>query len=306
MKYVTEELNGLANDTDLPIITGAQFNKNVNYLYDVSELAIREADDITHVGALILGIFNNDVNLMKAQPDPESLSEDQKAKIDTYSHPNTFYVEVLKNRFGTPGIGFNMAYNGKLQTLGNYNNGLGIIKDIEDTKPIKAKISLQKATKPERLLTKTAKLKRVKEWAKDHATEGVNIEEGIKLFIENNPNIEFDQTHEIAYNSTYKTTAANQERQQQIIQEKKVEQTKMEMSTATLQEGKKELTIEQQENKASDWGKKCATNGTTKEKGLELFKKNNPGFEVEETHEILYNYAYTKTIEKTNKAKSTK
>lgn len=49
--HFNEELNGLANDTDLPIITGAQFNKNTNYLYDVSELAIREANDITHVAA---------------------------------------------------------------------------------------------------------------------------------------------------------------------------------------------------------------------------------------------------------------
>lgn len=138
MKHVTDELNGLANETELPIITGAQFNRSVEYLHEVSELAIREADDITHVGALILGIFNNDFNPSKIGAYPEKATKEIKDKIQDYSQPNTFYIEVLKNRFGVSGKGFNMAYNGPLQTLSNYNNGIGIIKDIEENKPTQA------------------------------------------------------------------------------------------------------------------------------------------------------------------------
>jgi replicative DNA helicase len=130
MKYVCDELNGLANDTGLPIITGAQFNRSVEYLHDVSELSIREADDITHLGALILGIYNNEANPTKlgAYRKTPKATEEEQTKTTQYSHANTFYIEVLKNRFGTPGKGFNLAYCGPLQTLTNYNDGAGVIE----------------------------------------------------------------------------------------------------------------------------------------------------------------------------------
>lgn len=147
MKYVTDELNGLANDTELPIITGAQFNRSVDCLHQVSELAIREADDITHAGALILGIFNNEANPTKLGAYQKDATKEEQAKTNSYSHPNTFYVEVLKNRFGKAGIGFNLAYCGPLQTLGNYFDGAGIIDQgtpQETATPTKEK----RATRP--------------------------------------------------------------------------------------------------------------------------------------------------------------
>jgi replicative DNA helicase len=147
MKYVTDELNGLANDTELPIITGAQFNRSVDCLHQVSELAIREADDITHAGALILGIFNNEANPTKLGAHQKDATKEEQAKTNSYSHPNTFYVEVLKNRFGKAGIGFNLAYCGPLQTLGNYFDGAGIIDQgtpQETATPTKEK----RATRP--------------------------------------------------------------------------------------------------------------------------------------------------------------
>lgn len=226
MKHVTDELNGLANETELPIITGAQFNRQVEYLYDVSELAIREADDITHVGALILGIFNNEANPSKIGGYFEKATEEEKEKINKFSHPNTFYVEVLKNRFGKAGIGFNMAYNGPLQTLGNYNNGIGIIEDNKEDKPTPQQKPLQRATRPEKALTIQGQLNRVKNWAKDCATNGTENEKGIELFKETYPNITLTENLIIVYNSTYKKTVSNEERRQQIIEKNKAKQSK--------------------------------------------------------------------------------
>jgi hypothetical protein len=226
MKYVTDELNGLANDTHLPIITGAQFNRSVECLHQVSELAIREADDITHAGALILGIFNNEANPTKLGARHKDASEEEITKTNSYSHPNTFYVEVLKNRFGKAGIGFNMAYNGPLQTLGNYLDGAGVIgigQQTETTQPVK---TLPRATRPEKPLTINAQINRAKEWAKDHATEGIDIEKGLQLFMENNPNISIGEAHITAYNSVYKTTAQTQQRKAQLIEEAKQKQAK--------------------------------------------------------------------------------
>ena len=222
MKYVCDELNGLANDTSLPIITGAQFNRNVDFLYQVSELAIREADDITHLGALILGIYNNDIKQKVANNEATDEDKDKQAQ---YGHPNTFYVEVLKNRFGTPGIGFNMAYNGPLQTLGNYYHGAGVIGMDEETKTTQPKI-LPRATRPEKALTKTAQINRIKEWAKDHATEGIKMGDGLQLFTDNYPNITITEAHKLAYNSVYKNTVTKQRRTAQIIEEAKQKQAK--------------------------------------------------------------------------------
>ncbi len=142
MKQVCEELNGLANETQLPIIVGSQFNRTVDHLHDVSELAISEADDITHLGALILGLYNNDANPTKLGGNGEKASKEEQAKTHKYSHANTFYFEVLKHRFGTAGKGFNLAYCGPLQTLTNYNDGAGVIpwdEQPEATQPAKLK-----------------------------------------------------------------------------------------------------------------------------------------------------------------------
>jgi DNA primase len=226
MKHVTDELNGLANDTHLPIITGAQFNRSVECLHQVSELAIREADDITHAGALILGLWNNEANPTKLGARHEKASDEEIAKTNSHAHPNTFYVEVLKNRFGKAGIGFNMAYNGPLQTLGNYLDGGGVIgidQQTETTQPVK---TLPRATRPEKPLTINAQINRAKEWAKDHATEGIDIEKGLQLFMENNPNISIGEAHITAYNSVYKTTAQTQQRKAQLIEEAKQKQAK--------------------------------------------------------------------------------
>jgi replicative DNA helicase len=222
MKYVCDELNGLANDTSLPIITGAQFNRNVDFLYQVSELAIREADDITHLGALILGIYNNDIKQKVANNDA---TDEDKDKQSQYGHPNTFYVEVLKNRFGTPGIGFNMAYNGPLQTLGNYYHGAGVIGIDQQAETTQPKI-LPRATRPEKPLTLNTQLNRIKEWAKDQANAGIDIEKGLQIFTENNPSITITEAHTIAYNSVYKTTVTNNQRKAQVIEEAKQKQDK--------------------------------------------------------------------------------
>ena len=224
MKEVCEQLNGLANETKLPIIVGSQFNREVSYLYEVTETAISEADDITHLGALILGIFNNDAK--QRFPNNESANTEDQAKQSKYGHPNTFYVEVLKNRFGTPGIGFNMAYNGPLQTLTNYLHGGGIIEMDEETKATQPNKTLPRATRPEKPLTLNAQINRIKDWAKDHATEGIDIEKGLQIFTENNPGITITEVHTSAYKSVYKTTVTKQQRQAQVIEEAKQKQAK--------------------------------------------------------------------------------
>ena len=118
-----------------------------------------------------------------------------------------------------------MAYNGPLQTLGNYYHGAGVIGMDEETKTTQPKI-LPRATRPEKALTKTAQINRIKEWAKDHATEGIKMGDGLQLFTDNYPNITITEAHKLAYNSVYKNTVTKQRRTAQIIEEAKQKQAK--------------------------------------------------------------------------------
>jgi hypothetical protein len=171
-----------------------------------------------------LGLFNNDAK--QRFPNNENANAEDQAKQTKYGHPNTFYIDVLKNRFGTPGIGFNMAYNGPLQTLTNYLHGGGIIEMDEETKATQPVKTLPRATRPEKPLTLNAQINRIKDWAKDHATEGIDIEKGLQIFTKNNPEITITEVHTSAYKSVYKTTVTKQQRQAQLIKNEEQKQAK--------------------------------------------------------------------------------
>jgi DNA primase len=122
LKQVSNVFNEIANQTGLPIITGAQFNREVSHLADISEYALREADDITHMAALILGMWNNNYVLTDrkgSKQDPEA-DEYNKKKAD-YHVTNTIYTKVLKYRFGEIGAEFLLSYNSATQSLFDYD-----------------------------------------------------------------------------------------------------------------------------------------------------------------------------------------
>jgi KaiC/GvpD/RAD55 family RecA-like ATPase len=123
LKQVSNVFNEMANETGLPIITGAQFNREVSHIADISEYSLREADDITHMAALILGIWNNNYVLTdrktKGKDDPEADEYNNKKK--EYHHPDTIYTKVIKYRFGEIGAEYLLTYNGNTQSLFNYD-----------------------------------------------------------------------------------------------------------------------------------------------------------------------------------------
>jgi hypothetical protein len=60
----------------------------------------------------------------------------------------------------------------------------------------------------------------------------------------------------------------------------------------------KSLTIDQQNKRASDWGKNCATAGTDINEGFVLFAQNNPNITITEAHKIAYKGEYISTAKK--------
>ena len=122
LKQVSNVFNEIANQTGLPIITGAQFNREVSHLADISEYALREADDITHMAALILGMWNNNYALAERKTSSKSNNaeaEEYNIKSNKYHHPDTIYTKVLKYRFGEIGAEYLLTYNANTQTLDN-------------------------------------------------------------------------------------------------------------------------------------------------------------------------------------------
>jgi DNA primase len=122
LKQVSNVFNEMANQTGLPIITGAQFNRDVQHIAEISEVSLREADDITHMAALILGIWNNNYALADRKTSSRSNNaepQEYNIKSDKYHRPDTIYTKVLKYRFGEIGAEYLLTYNANTQTLNN-------------------------------------------------------------------------------------------------------------------------------------------------------------------------------------------
>jgi DNA primase len=122
LKQVSNVFNEMANQTGLPIITGAQFNRDVQHIAEISEVSLREADDITHMAALILGMWNNNYALAERKTSSKSNNaeaEEYNIKSNKYHHPDTIYTKVLKYRFGEIGAEYLLTYNANTQTLDN-------------------------------------------------------------------------------------------------------------------------------------------------------------------------------------------
>ncbi|MES2389583.1 MAG: DnaB-like helicase C-terminal domain-containing protein [Bacteroidota bacterium] len=116
-------LNEAAVPTGLPIILGAQFNRDVQCEGDMDSSKIREAGDIEQTANLILGMWNRgfkgsregnrDKNGRPIEPDPD-----------------TIYLEVLKNRDGQVGLCNEFKFNGQ---TGKIENKLTSSFDFKET-----------------------------------------------------------------------------------------------------------------------------------------------------------------------------
>lgn len=111
IKQICIALKDLSIETGLPIILGAQFNREVVNHLKVHATNIGEAGDIERIANLIVGIWN--CNKTPIIPD-----NDLK-KIDAINTPNTIYTTVLKNRGGKSDIFTNLKFNGNTGKIDN-------------------------------------------------------------------------------------------------------------------------------------------------------------------------------------------
>jgi DNA primase len=111
IKEICIALKDLAIETGLPIILGAQFNRDVVNQLKLFPHKIGEAGDIERIANLIIGFWNNNF-------DPEIEGKD-KLEIDKLKKKNHLFTVVLKNRGGKVGMKENLEFNGNTGKIAN-------------------------------------------------------------------------------------------------------------------------------------------------------------------------------------------
>lgn len=113
IKEICIALKDLAVETGLPIILGAQFNREVTNQLKIHATRIGEAGDIERIANLIVGFWNNSFTPIASS---EELRDIVEKKATT---PGTIYATILKNRGGKVGAEGILEFNGNTGVIKN-------------------------------------------------------------------------------------------------------------------------------------------------------------------------------------------
>lgn len=113
LKQVCLALKDCAVDTGLPIILGAQFNRQVVNHLEIHPTKIGEAGDIERIASLIVGFWNNNFTPVGKEAELKEIIN-KEINID-----DTIYATVLKNRGGKVGLKENLRFNGNTGNITN-------------------------------------------------------------------------------------------------------------------------------------------------------------------------------------------
>lgn len=114
IKEIVIALKDIAVETGLPIILGAQFNREVTNQLRIHATKIGEAGDIERIANLIVGFYNNTFEPIAS---PEDRTQIQNKGVVIGSE--TIYATILKNRGGKVGGEEILQFNGNLGLIKN-------------------------------------------------------------------------------------------------------------------------------------------------------------------------------------------
>lgn len=115
IKEICIALKDVAVETGLPIILGAQFNREVVNQLKLHATRIGEAGDIERIANLIVGFWNNNFKPITEKVDAKEV--DNKGA----NSPNTIYATILKQRGGKVGLEEILSFNGNTGKIKNNN-----------------------------------------------------------------------------------------------------------------------------------------------------------------------------------------
>lgn len=113
IKEICIALKDVAVETGLPIILGAQFNREVVNQLRLHATKIGEAGDIERIANLIVGFWNNNFKPLATEGE---LNEINNKGATT---PDTLYTTILKNRGGRVGLEEILSFNGNTGKIKN-------------------------------------------------------------------------------------------------------------------------------------------------------------------------------------------
>jgi hypothetical protein len=114
MKQICIALKDVAVETGLPIILGAQFNREVVNQLKIHATKIGEAGDIERIANLIVGFWNNNFKPLTSTP-----GEANEIGLKGGFTPDTIYCTILKNRGGKVGLEELLSFNGNTGKISN-------------------------------------------------------------------------------------------------------------------------------------------------------------------------------------------
>ena len=115
IKQICIALKDVAVETGLPIILGAQFNREVVNQLRIHATKIGEAGDIERIANLIIGFWNN--NFKPVATDGEL----NQIKLMGCNNTDTIYTTILKNRGGIVGKEEILSFNGNTGKIANFD-----------------------------------------------------------------------------------------------------------------------------------------------------------------------------------------
>ena len=115
MKVICIALKDLAVETGLPIVVGAQFNREVVSVNTMHATHISEAGDIERIANLIVGFWNNNFEQKREQKRPLKNAKTDGEEVKA----NTLSVMVLKNREGRANTKATLAIDGNAGSISN-------------------------------------------------------------------------------------------------------------------------------------------------------------------------------------------
>jgi DNA primase catalytic core len=113
IKEICIALKDVAVETGLPIILGAQFNREVINQLKIHPTKIGEAGDIERIANLIIGFWNNNFKPLATEGELNEITNKGA------STPDTLYTTILKNRGGKVGLEEILSFNGNTGKIKN-------------------------------------------------------------------------------------------------------------------------------------------------------------------------------------------
>jgi len=113
IKEICIALKDVAVETGLPIILGAQFNREVVNQLRIHATKIGEAGDIERIANLIVGFWNNNFKPLATEGELNDIN------IKGATTPDTIYTTILKNRGGRVGLEEILSFNGNTGRIKN-------------------------------------------------------------------------------------------------------------------------------------------------------------------------------------------